>query len=184
MSYTNTTQVLQQLGSSVVNGGRRILRNFKPYPATTSRNTLFKSMDYLVTTSDSGVSIEFVFGSADDYWQFVDKGVRGAKPSKHKGRPRAQVSPFKFSTKMPPRKAIDRWVVRKPLKAARGEDGKFIARKSLVFAIQKTIFEKGIHRTQFFTRPYETALSVYEDRILEALALDLEGQIETIIDEI
>jgi hypothetical protein len=167
MKYKNTVNIMQKFGTSVVKGGRRILRNFKPYAKTTSRNTLYNDMDYLVTSSTKGVQIEFIFGGAEDYWQFVDKGVQGAGSDNRRGRG----SPFKFKDKMPPRKAIDRWVVTKPLKAAR-KNGKFTSRKSLVFAIQKTIFERGLATTKFFTRPLETQIDKYADKIANALVED------------
>ena len=177
MQFINTIQAMQKLGGKVVKEGRGILKNRK---ATTSPNTLYNDFDYLVTANKNSVTLEFEFGKADDYWQFLDEGVRGAKPNKHKGRPRAKGSPFKFSTKMPPRGAIDRWIVSKPLKAAR-QNGKFISRKSLAFAIQKTVFEKGIKRTQFFSRPFTQQLKKQTDAIVEAFGEDLEKQLETII---
>lgn len=181
MDFSNTIQALQKLGGNVVKEGRGILKRFKPYPKTTSRNTLYNDFDYLVTNTQTSVTLEFEFGRADDYWQFIDEGVRGAKPEKHPGFKRATNSPFKYSNKMPPRSAIDRWIVSKPLKAARDENGRFIARKSLAFAIQKSIFEKGIHRTQFFTRPFTTQLKKQSDKIAKAFADDLEESLEKIL---
>lgn len=177
MEFKNTIQSLQKLGGNVVREGRGILKRFKPYPKTTSSNTLYNDFDYLVTASKDSVTLEFEFGRADDYWQFIDEGVRGAKPEKHPGFKRATKSPFKYSTKMPPRRAIDRWVVSKPLKAAR-KDGKFIARKSLVYAIQKTVFEKGIHRTQFFSRPFTQQLKKQTDNIVKSFADDIDLALE------
>ena len=78
---------------------------------------------------------------------------------------------------MPPRGIIDRWIVKRGLKAAR-DNGKFISRKGLAFAIQKTIFEKGLQRTQFFTRPFTTQLKKQEKKILQAFADDLEVQLK------
>ena len=180
MEYKNTIRALNKLGASVVTDGRRILRNFKPYAATTSSNTLYNDFDYVVTSNNEMIALKWEFGGAESYWQFVDEGVRGAQPQKHKGRPRAIGSPFKYSNKMPPRGAIDRWIVNKPLKAAR-EKGKFISRKSLAFAIQRSIFEKGVHRTQFFSRPFEQDLEKQSDNIGKAFADDLEVQLEIMI---
>ena len=177
MNYSRTIQKKQKLGRSVDTQGKTILKNFKPYAKTTSGNSLYNDYNYLVTTAQNSVTLEFVFGRAEDYWQFVDEGVRGADPGKHKGRPRAVKSPFKYSNKMPPRSAIDRWIVRKPLKAAR-DNGKFIPRKSLAFAIQKSIFEKGLYRTQFFSRPFNLGIKKQEDSILKAFADDLDAELD------
>jgi len=176
MEFKNTIQSLQKLGGNVVKEGRGILKNFKPHSKIAS-GTLYNQFDYIVTSSKDSVTLEFEFGNAEDYWQFVDEGVRGADPSKHEGRPRAAKSPFKYSTKMPPRGIIDRWIVKRGLKAAR-DNGKFIERKSLAFLIQRAIYQKGLQRTQFFTRPFTTQLKKQENKILQAFADDLEVELK------
>ena len=177
MELKNTIQAMQKLGGKVVKEGRGILKKKKK---TTSPNTLFNDFDYLVTAKKDSVTLEFEFGGAEDYWQFVDEGVRGAGGYKGKGKMRGQGSPFKFSNKMPPRGVIDRWIVSKPLKAAR-KDGKFIKRKSLAFLIQRAIYQRGLTRTQFFIKPFTTELKKQTDAIVEAFGEDLEKQLETII---
>ena len=174
MELKNTIQAMQKLGGNVVKEGRGILKKKKK---TTSPNTLFNDFDYLVTAKKDSVTLEFEFGGAEDYWQFVDEGVRGAGGYKGKGKMRGQGSPFKFSNKMPPRGVIDRWIVSKPLKAAR-KDGKFIKRKSLAFLIQRAIYQRGLTRTQFFSKPFTTQLKKQENKILQAFADDLEVQLK------
>jgi len=177
MEFRNTIQAMQKLGSKVVKEGRSILKKKKK---TTSQNTLYNDYDYLVTASKNSVTLEFEFGGAEDYWAFVDEGVRGAGGYKGKGKMRGQGSPFKFSNKMPPRGVIDRWIVSKPLKAAR-KDGKFIKRKSLAFLIQRAIYQRGLTRTQFFSKPFTQQLKKQTDAIVKAFGEDLEKQLETII---
>ena len=184
MNFDNTIQEMQKFGRSVVKGGKTILKNFRPYAKTTSKNALYNEFDYLVTSGKNTVSCEFRFGGADDYWEYVDQGVQGApgKPEylKKAGRPRAKGSKFRFKDKMPPRRAIDRWVIGKPLKAARDDSGRFVSRKSLVFLIQRSIFYKGLQKTMFFSRPYEKEFIKREKRITEAFAKDIETELETI----
>ena len=177
MELKNTIQAMQKLGGKVVKEGRGILKKKKK---TTSPNTLYNDFDYLVTAKKDSVTLEFEFGGAEDYWQFVDEGVRGAGGYKGKGKMRGQGSPFKFSNKMPPRGVIDRWIVSKPLKAAR-KDGKFIKRKSLAFLIQRAIYQRRLTRTQFFSKPFTQQLKKQTDAIVEAFGEDLEKQLETII---
>ena len=175
MELKNTIQAMQKLGGKVVKEGRGILKKDKK-----ANGTLYNDFDYLVTASKDSVTLEFEFGGAEDYWQFVDEGVRGAGGYKGKGKMRGQGSPFKFSNKMPPRGVIDRWIVSKPLKAAR-KDGKFIKRKSLAFLIQRAIYQRGLTRTQFFSKPFTQELNKQTDAILEAFGNDLEKQLEIII---
>ena len=181
MQFKNTIQSLQKLGGNVVREGRGILKRKKK---TTSPNTLFNDFDYLVTASKDSVTLEFEFGNADDYWQFVDEGVRGTpqeRPINKDGKPyprkkgkRAANSPFSFNAKMPPRRFIDKWVVKKGLKGIRDKSGRFISRKSLVYLIQRSIFYNGLQRTQFFSRPFTQQLKQQTDNIVKSFADDLE----------
>ena len=177
MQFKNTIQALQKLGTNVVKEGKGILKKKKK---TTSGNTLFNDFDYLVTNQRNSVTLEFEFGGAEDYWQFVDEGVKGVGGFKGSGRARGQGSPFKFSSKMPPRGVIDRWIVSKPLAEARDERGRFISRKSLAFLIQRSIFQRGLERTQFFSKPFTEQLNKQTDNITEAFANDLEIALEQI----
>ena len=175
MEFKNTIQAMQKLGSNVVREGKGILKRKKK---TTSKNTLYNDFDYLVTADNKSVTLEFVFGGAEDYWAFVDEGVRGAGGFKGSGRMRGQGSPFKYSSKMPPRRFIDKWIVGKPLKEARDKSGRFIKRKSLAFLIQRAIYQRGLERTQFFSKPFTQQLNKQAEKITESFADDLLSQID------
>jgi len=174
MEFKNTIQALQKLGNNVVKEGKGILKKKKK---TTSGNTLFNDFDYLVTKQQDSVTLEFEFGGAEDYWQFVDEGVRGAGGFKGSGRARGQGSPFKFSSKMPPRQPLMQWIKNKPLKG-RDKKGRFIKRESFAFLIQRSIFQRGLERTQFFSKPFTEQLNKQTDNITEAFADDLELALE------
>ena len=174
MQFKNTIQALQKLGNNVVKEGKGILKKKKK---TTSGNTLFNDFDYLVTKQQDSVTLEFEFGGAEDYWQFVDEGVRGAGGFKGSGRARGQGSPFKFSSKMPPRQPLMQWIKNKPLKG-RDKKGRFIKRESFAFLIQRSIFQRGLERTQFFSKPFTEQLNKQTDNITEAFADDLELALE------
>ena len=170
MEFNNTIQALQTFGRNVVKEGRGILKRKKK---TTSPNTLYNEFDYLVTSAKDSVTLEFVFGRADDYWQFVDEGVRGAGGYKGSGRMRGQGSPFKYSTKMPPRQPLINWIKNKPIKG-RSKSGRFITNESFAFLIQRSIFQRGLERTQFFSKPFTEQLNKQTENITKAFADDLE----------
>ncbi|QDP48269.1 MAG: hypothetical protein Unbinned585contig1001_39 [Prokaryotic dsDNA virus sp.] len=174
MQFKNTIQSLQKLGGSVIKEGRGILKKKKKQ---TRSNTLYNDFDYLVTNTKDTVTLEFEFGRADDYWAFVDEGVRGAGGYKGSGRMRGQGSPFKFSSKMPPRQPLINWIKNKPLKG-RDKKGRFISNESFGFLIQRAIYQRGLERTQFFTRPFTTQLKKQEKKIVQAFADDLEVLLE------
>ena len=181
MEFKNTIQAKQKLGSNVVREGKGILKRKKK---TTSKNTLYNAFDYLVTADKNSVTLEFVFGGAEDYWAFVDEGVRGAGGYKGSGKMRGQGSPFRFGSGKSKgtwkefRTKIDRWIVGKPLKEARDKSGRFIKRKSLAFLIQRAIYQRGLERTQFFSKPFTQQLNKQAEKITESFADDLLSQID------
>ncbi len=77
---------------TVVSKGRKILKSKKKQ---TKANTLYKDFDYLVSSDSKGVSVEWVFGKAKDYWQFVDQGVSGAGKNPKTEKEKARRKSFK-----------------------------------------------------------------------------------------
>ena len=84
-----------------------------------------------------------------DYGKFQDRGVSGTE--------RKYNTPYSYTTKMPPPKAFDKWVVRKGI-APRGKGGKFASREGIKFAIARSSYKKGIKPSMFFTKPFELTL--------------------------
>ena len=74
MKFTNTENILKQVGSEVVERGRAILVEKKK---TTNKNTLYNDFDYNITQDKSSIQLEWDFGNAENYWNFVDQGVKG-----------------------------------------------------------------------------------------------------------
>ena len=124
-----------------------------------------------------------------DYGVFQDRGVRGANA--YYADANTSGSPYAFKSKggkrglkgMPPPKAFDKWIVRKGIKGSRDKSGKFIPRKTLQFLIAKSIFDKGIKASMFFTKPFEAAFKRLPDEILEAYSIGLEKQIQVNINK-
>ena len=175
MQFKNTIQSLQKLGNNFVKEGRGILKKKKK---TTSWNTLYNDFDYLVTADKSSVTLEFEFGGAEDYWNFVDEGVKGSGGFKGSGKMRGKGSPFSFKKKNIKRGVVLKWIANKPLKL-RNEKGQFEEKsqanlKSAAFLIGRAIAQRGLTRTLFFTKPYNEEVNKYENKITQAFADDLE----------
>lgn len=133
---------------------------------------LYKSLNSkLIETSGSLVSLTFEMA---DYGEFQDRGVSG-KEKKYN-------TPYSYTTKMPPPKAFDKWVIRKGI-APRGKGGKFASREGIKFAIAKSIYKKGIRASMFFTKPFEAAFKRLPDELLEAYSVGLEKQIQVNINK-
>ena len=84
---------------------------------------------------------------------------------------------------MPPPKAFDKWIVRKGLKGTRDKEGRFLSRKTLQFLIAKSVFQKGIKASMFFTKPFRAAFKRLPDELLEAYSIGLEKQIQVNINK-
>ena len=121
---------------------------------------LYNSLEYKI----QGDKVSFL---SEDYGQFIDKGVKGAKST----YPESSASPFKYTNKQPPSKAFDKWSIRKGI-APRDKQGKFVSRQSLNFLIARSIKNKGIRATLFFTKPFERGLDLYGDEIVEGYLND------------
>ena len=129
-----------------------------------------------------------VYFSMEDYGHFQDKGVNGVGPAgKDKnGNPKKVVRDGKYSYTskggvrglkgMPPPRAFDSWVVRKGI-APRSSGGQFQSRKSLQFAIAKSIFKKGIYPTHFFSDAVIESQSLLPYEIKESFQLDVDETI-------
>lgn len=153
---------LNEFGKLVVKQSRTNLTKKKK----NDRGELYKSISYDLEVFKNSFSLSF---SMEDYGKFVDKGVKGVISSQ-----KAPNSPFKYTTKRPPTKALDGWVKRK-ISGARNEKGQFVKRESIKFAIANKIFLEGLETTNFFERPFELAFKKLPDDIVKAYALDVEN---------
>ena len=172
MDFTNTIQAMQSMGFDVVRKGKRILKKKKK---RTKSAGLEKGFNYNVNKSKTGVELEFVFGKAKKYWQFVDEGVKGSGGFKGSGKARGKGSPFRFKKNNIKKGVIAKWNKNKPLKL-RGTDGKFKAKtqkniNSAAFLIGRAIVKRGLERTQFFSKPYKEEID--DNVIANAFAEDV-----------
>jgi len=115
---------------------------------------LYNSLEYKI----QGDKISFL---SEKYGEYLDKGVKGSKST----YPESLASPFKYTTKQPPSSVFDKWSIRKGI-APRDKQGKFVSRQSLNFLIARSIKNKGIRATLFFTKPFERGLDLYGDEIV------------------
>ena len=171
MKTKNVEKVFDTFGKKVVNRAKSILSS-----KSVSGN-LADSLGYQLKVYDSG-ALELQFLGAG-YARLVDEGVRGSKSSA-----KAPKSPFKYTNKQPPSNVIDKWVVRKGLSAARDEQGRFIPRKSLVFAIARNIKLFGIEPTNFFSDALNEEIKNLPKDIARAYAKDASKFIATVTQNI
>ena len=168
----NLKKAMTSFGSKVIKDGRAILNQ---KGKRTQENTLFNQFHYTMSSTDSTITMGFEFGDADDYWQFVDQGVKGVGGFKGSGMARGGNSPFKFKYANPGGamvNAIQGWIKNKPISLGNSNE------IGTAFAIGYSIKRRGLERTMFYSRPVEKALQTLPDELTEAFRLDFSKLID------
>jgi len=125
---------------------------------------LYKSLSYNIYYDKNKFSVVF---KMDEYGLYQDAGVRGAKSTYQS----AAGSPYKYTNKMPPSSAFSQWAVKKGLQGTRNKKGQFVSRKGLQYALARSIYEKGIPATKFFSTPFGIAFKRLPPDVVNAFKL-------------
>lgn len=106
---------------------------------------------------------------AASYWKYVNEGVQGAVSGA-----KAIGSPFKYTTKMPPRAAIADWITAKGISVGGTRGQRMQPRESIAAAIQRNVYRFGTKRTLFFDKALPESLqkALVED-VAEALGVNI-----------
>lgn len=106
------------------------------------------------------------------YGAFVDKGVSGTE--------KKYDTDYTYTTKPPPPSAFDGWMVRRGI-APRTAGGQFLSRKSIQFAISRSIFKKGIEPSHFLTDAVKKNFNTLPNILVDALELDAKKAVDLLI---
>lgn len=131
-----------------------------------SSKKLSNSIDGVAKVMPNSFALDFTM---EKYGLYQDKGVSGVKKKYN--------TEYSYTTKMPPAKAFDKWVIKKGL-APRTAKGRFTSREGLKWAIARSIFYNGIKPSLFFTKPFEQAFKELPNEVAEAYGLDVENFME------
>ena len=108
----------------------------------------------------------------EEHGIYQDKGVKGKTSST-----KAPNSPFKFGSGTGKKggltNGIQKWVKQKRFQF-RDEQGRFMSYNSTAFLITRSIYNKGLKPSMFFTKPFEKAFDRLPDELVEAYGLDIE----------
>lgn len=167
MKTDNIEKYLNSFGKYIVKQSRTNLTKGKKNVS----KELYNSISFKVISDADGFSVQFYMA---DYGTFVDKGVSGNKQTRrykdYTGK--TVTSPYKYTTKQPPSKLLDKWVVKRGI-APRDKKGRFVSRKSISFLIARSIKVKGIKSTSFFQRPMQLGLKNFSKDLLGNLKVDI-----------
>lgn len=164
MQLKETKEALNKFAKYVIQQARTNLSRKKDNPTSNSTKRLYNSLSS--KPLNQGLGLQF---SMLDYGQFQDKGVKGTKSNYIVNRN----SPFSYKKRgsglkgMPPPDAFAGWAKRKGIKGRDAKTGRFITDKTLQFLIARSVFEKGIKPSLFFTTPFNKAFEDLNQTILD-----------------
>ena len=141
MAFENSIRVLQGFAKKQTADAKKNLKG--------SNNLASKIKSSVIGSFDKTPVVRFTM---PNYSGFVDTGVKGVKNARRQLNSPFANAIFGFNKqpafsgkfKMIPPSAIDKWVVRKGIEGTRDEEGRFVSRNSLKFAIAKKIYETGL----------------------------------------
>ena len=128
---------------------------------------LYNSLQGFVEKSPAGFRLYF---EMEDYGMFQDKGVSGKK--------RKYDTPFSYKNKKPPIGPLAQWAKKKNIRL-RDDKGRFKKGNynTIGFLISKSIFEKGLKPSLFFTKPFERAIKRLPEDLQEAFGEDIKNML-------
>lgn len=172
---------------TIINGMRDELEIAYPMSSGATASQIGTLNDKPITITSQGFQVTI---SMPDYYEFLDEGVKGAKSTYSK----SSGSPFAYTDKMPPIDAMLKFMKnrgisklrprakvksakksgrlkrdsqRKNTRAARSADLESRLR-SIAFAIAKSIFNKGLEATNFYSNVInDPQLRKFEARLLD-----------------
>ena len=154
----NVRDILNEFRHAVIKDAKKNLRK------KSASGNLANTLDSELEVYRSGnFRLGFQLG---DYGEFVDKGVSGKK-KKYK-------TPFSFKTKQPPSRVFERWIKIRGIKGRDQKTGRFISNKSLSFLIARSIYNKGLKPSLFFTKAFDKHYKKLNKDLVESFGLDVE----------
>lgn len=169
---------------------RKQSRNNLTKGKTSLSGKLYQAQDYEVAVYQNSFFLKFFISpEGEAYGEFIDKGVKGAvtkslkKPDTNY-RPKQNTSPFAYRDKKPP---LDKMIGFAKARKIRFRDsqGRFKkgGYKQVGFALQKSIYEKGIKPTYFFTKAFEQNFEKLPKELVDKFALDVADFMQMTIKE-
>tara|TARA_B110000503_G_scaffold18291_1_gene26844 strand:+ start:1315 stop:1818 length:504 start_codon:yes stop_codon:yes gene_type:complete len=160
----NVKESLNKLAKYVVQQSRSNLTKNKKNVS----KSLYNSIDYNLNVSPNSFSLSFIM---DEYGMYQDKGVSGKKKKYN--------TPFRYTNKMPPIKPLADWAKFKNIRL-RNEKGQYSkgSYQTIGFLIARSIFNKGIKPSLFFTKPFEASFKNLPNEVVEAFNLDIKDLLQ------
>jgi len=157
------------------------LKKFKDYVIQQSKSNLTKGRHNFTKSLYNSIKGDskayprsyLLSFSMEEHGSYQDQGVRG-KNSNIK----APNSPFKFGTGTGKKggltTGIKKWVRAKRFQFKNRETGKFMSYDSTALLIARSIYNKGLKPTLFFTKPFNNAFKRLPEEMVKGLSMDVD----------
>ena len=167
IDLTELQQVLQDLANDIRDNYKEHLEFNDRY---TTEHKLIDSVRTQVVVGDREFEITMTL---QDYWKYVEEGVRGDKnPSSPYKNPGWKAYPF-----------ILRWIDTKPVIPRPLANGKIPSPKQLAFLIGRAIYDHGTKGSHDLEKVKDGVIPWYKEKIAIALGHDMENYIRKIVVE-
>lgn len=165
MELTEVKRALNAFGKYVIQQARTNLTKGKK----NFSKGLYESLDYNI--DDVGAGMKIIF-EMEDYGMYQDRGVKGTRSGRSlsgfKYKESSNLIGLEYHTGI-----FSKWARSKGLQP-RDKKGRFGSYKSMGYILARSIKEKGIKPSLFFTKPFEKGLKRLPPDIQKALEKDLE----------
>lgn len=152
IEFNNLERVLQEYGKELQELYKSKLSSFD----AVASGELINSVKYIYVRNKTTFEISL---SVLEYWKYVEYGRRPGG-------------------KFPPPSAIRKWIEIKPVLPRPMKNGKLPTLNQLTYLISRSIAEKGIRPKNILERSVEEINREYDEKISEALTLDLENAMD------
>tara|TARA_R110000744_G_scaffold82298_2_gene161650 strand:- start:751 stop:1284 length:534 start_codon:yes stop_codon:yes gene_type:complete len=168
MVLKNVEEYLEGLGVDIVEQGKRNLSD-----ARKSNGDLYDTLKYEFESDENSFVVKFLM---QEYGIYVDKGVKGKTSTYPKTA--AALSPFQYGSGNFPKggltTGIKEWVKKKRFQFRDKKSGKFMSYESTALLVTRSIYNKGIEATEFFSKPFNRVLQEVPIELVKAFKLDIE----------
>ena len=143
------------------------------------RNTgsLAKSLKSYVKESKNSIQISF---EMKEYGWYQDRGVRGVSSGE-------SLSDYHFGSGKGKEggltKGINKWVKQKSIQFKDKETGRFMSHEQTARTIIRSIWQKGLKPTMFFTKPFEKHYKKLPNSVMKKYVKDMETLFDSITKE-
>lgn len=176
----------------------KILKKFTKYVVTQARANLtrkdknVKGKLYNSIKGDTfvGKGSLGIYFEMEDYGVYQDQGVRG-KNGRFPVLNDFKQGGFRFGSgtgqKGGLKAGILEWVKARGIqfkqKEGKGVKGQFMSYDETAFLITRSVYQKGIKPSRFFSKPFEDGIKRLPDDVVEAYGLDTEKTIKNALDK-